>query len=510
MNIKLEKKEIRLITISVIIGLIIGWMFFYTGEITKSHNHEETADVETIWTCSMHPQIKMSEPGLCPICAMDLVPIGLVTSSEEYDVQISESAVQLANIQTTLVKKKQPEKSIQLFGTVQPDDRNISQITARFNGRIEDLQINFIGQNVKKGQIIGSIYSPELISAQKELLQAVKSKTSNPAFYNSIRNKLKLWNLTDAQIEAIENKGNPKFSMEMVSSVNGSVILKNISIGDYVKEGSVLFEVTDLSKLWIQFEVYEEDLPWININDEIEFTIQSFPGKKHSGKVKFLDPWINENTRVAKIRVEVNNPNQNLKPGMYANGLLNSSSQSNSDKLIIPKTAVLWTGKRSVVFVKVPDLNIPSFAYREIILGVYTNDGYVVEEGLIEGEEIVTNGVFKVDAASQLIGNASMMNPRNDINFTGMQSNLKKESFKVFGNCAMCEDRIETAVNSLMGIKKADWNRDTKLIEIIFNPDKIKLKTVHKIIAEVGHDTELEEANKSVYDELPACCEYRN
>jgi membrane fusion protein, copper/silver efflux system len=170
MNIKLEKKEIRLITISVIIGLIIGWMFFYTGEITKSHNHEETADVETIWTCSMHPQIKMSEPGLCPICAMDLVPIGLVTSSEEYDVQISESAVQLANIQTTLVKKKQPEKSIQLFGTVQPDDRNISQITARFNGRIEDLQINFIGQNVKKGQIIGSIAGSKIKNIKSGIL----------------------------------------------------------------------------------------------------------------------------------------------------------------------------------------------------------------------------------------------------------------------------------------------------------------------------------------------------
>ena len=170
----------------------------------------------------------------------------------------------------------------------------------------------------------------------------------------------------------------------------------------------------------------------------------------------------------------------------------------------------MWTGKRSVVFVKVPDHTKPSFSYREIILGQLTSNGYIVEEGLNKGEEIVTNGVFKVDAASQLIGNASMMNPKNDIFFTGQNSELKKETFKVFGNCSMCEDRIESAVKELNGIKKADWNKDTKLIEIIYDPINANLTSIHKKIAAVGHDTELAKAPQEVYNELPGCCEYRN
>ena len=510
MKINFEKKEIRLVTISVFVGLIIGWIFFSNSITLDNHNHIESQKSETVWTCSMHPQIKLSEPGLCPICAMDLIPLNTSNSAEEYDIQISESALQLANIQTTIVENMNPKKTIEMFGTVQSSEKNITQITARFSGRIENLNVNFTGQNVKKGQVLGSVYSPDLISAQKELLQALKSKSTNPTFYNSTRKKLKLWNLTDNQIDEIESNGSPKNVLDIISPANGIVNLKNISIGDYVNEGSVLFEVSDLSKVWIQFEAYEEDLPWIKLNDEIDFTINSFPGKIHSGKVKFMDPWINRESLIARVRLEVENPDLLFKPGMYVNGTLKSSSLSNSDKLIIPKTSVLWTGKRSVVFVKVPDHTKPSFSYREIILGQLTSNGYIVEEGLNAGEEIVTNGVFKVDAASQLIGNASMMNPKNDIFFTGQNSELKKETFKVFGNCSMCEDRIESAVKELDGIKKADWNKDTKLIEIIYDPINANLTSIHKKIAAVGHDTELVKAPQEVYNELPGCCEYRN
>jgi len=509
MKINFEKKEIRLIIISVIAGLVMGWIFFSSSNTDRVNIHSDSENSETVWTCSMHPQIKLSEPGLCPICAMDLIPLGYSGLAAEYDVQISESALQLSNIQTSVVKNVKPLKSIEMFGMVQSSEKNKTQITARFSGRIEDLNVNFKGQNVQKGQILGTIYSPELISAQRELLQAFGSKSSNPTFYSSIRNKLKLWNLTDKQIDEIENIGIPKNTLEITSPAFGIVNIKNISIGDYVKEGSVLFEVSDLSKVWIQFEAYEENLPWININDEIEFTINSFPGKNYSGKVIFIDPWINSESRVAHVRIEIENRNLLIKPGMFAKGILKSANLSNSENLIIPKSSVLWTGKRSLVFVKRPDIENPSFSYREIILGHLTNDGYIVEEGLNEGEEIVTNGVFKVDAASQLIGNASMMNPKNDIIFTGMQSNLKKEYFKVFGNCEMCEERIESAAKSMHGVKKADWSKDTKLIEIIFNSDKLNILNVHKKIATVGHDTELQKADKDVYSELPACCEYR-
>jgi membrane fusion protein, copper/silver efflux system len=510
MKIKFEKREIQIMLVATIIGLIFGWMLFGNGETDNNHSHSDSEIAETIWTCSMHPQIKMSEPGLCPICGMDLIPLGSSAKTDAaYGIEINESEIALANIQTSIVRKAQPTKILQLFGAVEVDERNIFQITARYNGRIENLEINFTGQKVQKGQLLGTIYSPELISAQKELLEAIKIKATNPSFYNSARNKLKLWNLTDKQIDDLENSKNTNTIFDILSPVGGIITKKIISSGDYVKEGTILFEVMDLSKVWIQFDAYQEDLQWINLNDKIEFTIQSFPGKKYDGKVTFVDPWINENTHVAKVRVEANNRDNWLKPGMFVSGTLSSSYYKNSSELIIPKTAVLWTGKRSIVFVKIPNSQKPLFAYREITLGQLTNEGYVVDEGLTEGEEIVSNGVFNVDAASQLLGNTSMMHPKNDIVLATMESNLKTESFKVFGNCEMCEERIETAAKSINGISKADWDKNTKIINVVFDPGKTRIQDIQKVIAQAGHDTELEKAPIEVYNSLPACCEYR-
>ncbi len=363
----------------------------------------------------MHPQIRLDHPGDCPICGMDLIPVGDKENPEDAispnEIQMTEAAMKIADIQTMIVKKVKPDKEVYLLGKVKPDERNISELTARFGGRIEKLFVNFTGQEVKKGQKLASIYSPALITAQKELLEAEAYKESNPDFYQAARNKLKLWDLSEGQIREIEQEREARSDFNVLSPITGTVTRRNVSLGDYVKEGSTLFQVIDLKKVWVMFEAYESDLPWIKMNDRVSFTIQSLPGQTFSGRISFIDPTIDPMTRIARVRVEIENPGQILKPEMFANGVVNSSMGGNGKDLMIPKTAVLWTGKRSVVYVKDPDHEQPTFQYREITLGPTAGDDYVVAGGLKENEVIAVNGVFRIDAAAQLAGKTSMMNP---------------------------------------------------------------------------------------------------
>jgi Cu(I)/Ag(I) efflux system membrane fusion protein len=256
-----------------------------------------------------------------------------------------------------------------------------------------------------------TIYSPALVTAQKELLETQEYRQSNPEFYLAARNKLKLWDLTDEQIDNIEQKGEVQSYFDVLSPIAGTVTKRNVSLGDYVKEGSPLFQVTDLTNIWVMFEAYESDLPWIKTGDDVRFTVESLPGRKFNGRINFIDPVIDPKTRIAQVRVEVRNPGLILKPEMFVNGVVNSTIAGYNKDLMVPKTAVLWTGKRAVVYVKVPESEQPSFKYREITLGPVAGDFYVVDDGLSEGEEIAVNGVFKIDAAAQLAGKPSMMNP---------------------------------------------------------------------------------------------------
>jgi len=547
-KIDIDKKSIRNYSIVLVIGLILGWVFFHNSESPKEteHNHTESAEVATTWTCSMHPQIKQDKPGQCPICAMDLIPLESNISDEEgvdpNEIQMSEAAMKLAQIQTLIVKKEYSNKEVYLLGKVKPDERNISELTARFGGRIEKLYTNFTGQNVVKGEKLATIYSPELVTAQKELLESIEYKESNPAFYRASRNKLKLWDLSEAQIDGIETKGEPQNYFDVLSPISGTVTMRHVSIGDYIKEGNALFQVINLKKVWLMFEAYESDLPWLHEGDKVEFTVQSLPGENFTGKVTFIDPFLDAKTRVANVRVEVDNPKLELKPEMFANGIIKPKISGGKKDLMIPKTSVLWTGKRAVVYVKVPEREHNSFLYREITLGPEAGDFYIVKEGLFEGEEIAVNGVFKIDAASQLEGKPSMMNPGGGKVATGhnhgamemdskkqstqsehsememnpkdehagheMEANIEHAMFKVSGNCEMCKSTIEKAVGTLDGINVANWNVDTKQMHVSFNKDKVSLDKIHRTIAAAGYDTEKVKGDDNAYSKLPECCQY--
>jgi len=419
-----EIKENYILVLSVfVVGLFFGWLLFHSSgkttmsgsntEVLEGHDHE--TELATIWTCSMHPQIRMDKPGKCPICGMDLIPLNSLTPDEEQidpnAIVMTESAAKLAEVHTMIVKRGSPEKSLYLQGKVQADERNITELTARFGGRIEKLFINFTGQHVQQGEKLATIYSPGLVTAQRELLEAVSYKESRPALYTAAKGKLKLWDLSDEQISAIEKLGEPQLYFDVNSPVTGTITMRHVALGDYVKEGMALFQVVDLSHVWVLFDAYESDIPWIKKGDQADFTIQSLPGKTYSGKITFIDPFINASTRVAKVRVEMNNPKLEIKPEMFVKGTIQSRIAEGSHELLIPKSSILWTGKRSVVYVKVPDRENPTFLYRQVTLGPEAGNFYVIDDGLSEGEEIAVNGTFKIDAAAQLQGLPSMMNP---------------------------------------------------------------------------------------------------
>ena len=395
-----------------LLGFFIGWLVFHPSQKTEKE-HDNSAEVTkgTIWTCAMHPQIRMDQPGKCPICGMELIPLvkSSTTSIDPSAIQLSKEAAQLANVLTSVVTKQKPVKEVRLYGKVQADERLFQSQTAHIPGRIEKLSVNFTGESVVKGQVLAEIYSPELITAQQELLETVKTKLLQPELYEASREKLRQWKLTDEQIAEIESSGVVRNNFEVVSNTAGTVTARRVNTGDHISQGTVLFDIADLSKVWIMFDAYESDLQFLHIGEKITYTLQALPGIDFSGNIIFIDPVIDPVTRVAKVRVETVNQSGKLKPEMFATGIVLTTLNEYRDNVVIPKSAVLWTGKRSVVYVKQPGNDEPIFKLREIGLGPMLGESYVITDGLTEGEEIVTSGTFSVDAAAQLEGKPSMM-----------------------------------------------------------------------------------------------------
>jgi len=394
-------------------GLFLGWLLFHSSgkNDIKAVQSAETANSK-IWTCAMHPQIRMPQPGKCPICGMELIPLGQRSTSsvDPASIHLSKEAAQLANVLTSVVTKKAPLKEVRLYGKVQADERLFQSQVAHVPGRIERLAINFTGEQVIKGQVLAEIYSPELITAQQELLETVKTKQLQPELYEASREKLRQWKLTDEQISKIENSGVIQNNFDVLSNTSGTVTARRVNTGDHVSQGTVLFDIADLSKVWIMFDAYESDLEFLHKGEKLSFTLQALPGVDFTGHIIFIDPVIDPLTRVAKVRVETGNQSGKLKPEMFATGNVSSTLPEYRNNVVIPKSAVLWTGKRSVVYVKQPGSEEPVFKIREVELGPMLGESYVIINGLSEGEEIVTSGTFSVDAAAQLEGKPSMMN----------------------------------------------------------------------------------------------------
>lgn len=408
-------KRILIYTGLLAAGLLLGYWIFSSNSndvattTGEDHDHES---VTQMWTCSMHPQILQPEPGQCPICGMDLIPAESGSEGLAADqFKMTENAMALANIQTTAVGGGVAgDNKLKLSGKIQVNEEANAVQVSYFSGRIERLNISFTGEKVNRGQLLATIYSPELVAAQQELLTASKMKENQPSLYKAVRNKLKLWKLSDKQIDAIETAGQVKENFPVYATVSGTVTEKMVQEGDYVKQGQPLYKIANLKSVWAVFDAYENQIKTIREGQKIKVTTNAYPDKEFDATVSFIDPVLNTSKRTVLIRAVLDNKNDIFKPGMFVQAELKAAGETSAENVVsVPKSAVLWTGERSLVYVK-PNPAEPVFEMREIKLGRSVGDTYEVLSGLNNGEEIVVNGTFTVDAAAQLQGKKSMMN----------------------------------------------------------------------------------------------------
>ncbi len=416
------------------VGLLLGYLLFgrAPGEAAmQAYNHaaEQTTGTQGagethIWTCSMHPQIQREEPGDCPICGMELIPLAHASNDDPTVLTMTEAAVALARVQTTAVGGGRPPTvngtatTVELSGRLAADERATAVQSAHVPGRIERLYVTFTGERVQSGQRIAEVYSPELVGAQAELLEAIRFEDVNPALVEAAREKLRNLRIGSKTIARIEARGTTQENFTLFADAAGIVLDKQVQVGDYVTQGQPLFTLTRLDELWALFDAYEGDVASIRVGDPVRFTTPAVPGRDFQAKVTFIDPLLNPQTRTASVRAEVSNSRGLLKPQMFVRGevelqprSVHTADTSGRDApLTVPATAVLWTGSRSVVYVEVPDVDIPTYKFREVRLGERVGDGYEVSFGLEPGERVVTNGAFSIDAAAQLNNQFSMMN----------------------------------------------------------------------------------------------------
>ena len=458
------------------IGLLLGWLLFGGSSIKETeHNHDAVSETNQMWTCSMHPQIMQPDPGDCPICGMDLIPAESSSDGLLADqFKLTENAMALANIQTTIVGKGNVDgNTIKLSGKIAENEEANAVQVSYFSGRIERLNVSFTGEEVRKGQLLATIYSPELYAAQQELITASSLKESQPALYKAVRNKLKLWKLSESQINQIEETGEVKENFPVYATVSGTVTEKLVEQGDYIKQGQALLKIANLNTVWANFDVYENQIEVFKKGQEVLVSTNTGANKKFKGKVDFIDPILNTKTRTVTLRVVLNNKNDVFKPGMFVTANIERVSSNSDEVITIPVSAVLWTGERSVVYLKTnPDQT--TFEMREVVLGNQIGNEYEVIEGLFIGNEIVTNGTFTVDAAAQLQGKKSMMNKDGGKVMTGHEGHLgmdnnalKKESdhTNMIERLTVSEkfqEQLKVVYNDYINLKDALVKEDSK------------------------------------------------
>ncbi|AXT62415.1 efflux RND transporter periplasmic adaptor subunit [Aquimarina sp. AD10] len=462
----------------VVLGLLFGWLLFGNSSNKEAeHNHNEVAETNQMWTCSMHPQIMQPEAGDCPICGMDLIPAesgadGLLADQ----FKLTENAMALANIQTSIVGNGDVENNtIKLSGKIVENEESNAVQVSYFSGRIERLNVSFTGEEIRKGQLLATIYSPELYAAQQELITAASLKESQPALYNAVRNKLKLWKLSENQINKIETSGKVLENFPVYATVSGTVSEKLVEQGDYIKQGQPLLKIAKLNTVWANFDVYENQIDLFKKGQKVAITTNTYPNKEFIGKVSFIDPVLDTRTRTVKLRVVLNNTKDELKPGMFVEGNIEGISSTKEQSLSIPSTAVLWTGERSVVYLK-SNPDEPVFEMREVKLGNTLGDNYEVLNGLENGDEIVTNGTFTIDAAAQLQGKKSMMNKEGGKVMTGHEGHLGMQETTSSNNSNHSEmnerikvsvdfqSQLKTAFNDYLEVKNALVKDDSKKV----------------------------------------------
>lgn len=402
-----------------------GWLL--GSPEAPRHEADTHGAQETTWTCSMHPQIRQSESGQCPICGMDLIPAESAESedAEARRVSLSERAKILARVRTVQAQRLGSGRAERrLLGRVDYDERSLRTVTAWVGGRIDRLHVSTTGERVKRGQVIATLYSPEVYNAHQDLIQARQQlerlqEKATPsasrgaeAALSAARDRLRLLGVPSGEVRAMEQADKPSERVRIRTPFGGTVIERLATQGSYVETGTGLYRVAGLSTVWVQLDAYESDLAVLNPGQEVMLRVEALPGEVFKGRVTFVDPILDPQTRTARVRIEVSNEDRRLRPGMFAEASVQSggANETGEAPLVVPATAPLFTGRRSVVYVEVQDADAPTYEARVVSLGTRMGEFYPVLSGLQDGEHVVVHGAFAIDADLQIQGGESMMN----------------------------------------------------------------------------------------------------
>lgn len=450
-------KAKRFFFIGLPILLLAGATTLWLG--TQSVTAKETTDAspkkaKTLYTCGMHPQIVLDHPGNCPICGMKLMPMKQSTlqsvdssgsstpngkrkikywrapmdptyisdkpgkspmgmdlipvyedEAEQSDasaISIDPVTIQDMNLRTGLVKQGPLRRVIRTVASIDYNETTLGDVTTKFPGWIEKLYVNATGELVMKGQPLFEIYSPELYSAEVEYLLSLQSATNDDAGSDSLQDsaltKLKFFDISDKQIAELRKTGKPLKTLPILAPQDGFVITKNVVEGQMVKAGAVIYRLADEGLVWVQAEIYEQDLPYVKLGQEATVSLSYLPDRVFRGRVTYIYPYLNEKTRTVKVRMEFHNPGYFLKPGMFASVQIHAELAKSA--VLVPESAILRSGTKNTVFVA---LGGGKFDPRTVVLGPRAeNDMYQVISGVKPGERIVTSGQFLLDSESQL------------------------------------------------------------------------------------------------------------
>lgn len=387
--------------------LLSAGMVFLTGcKGGKQDSTKTEAQQKEDYTCSMHPSVSSDKPGACPVCGMVLEKrSGLFASSakaaeEKFSLTLPPDKQMLANVATAKAEYRRLERSILTVGTVEVSEQRLYHVPSRVPGRIERLFVDYTGAYVNKGEPLFVLYSPELVTAQKEYLLHVPKAggmhASDSGFLESAREKLLLWGLTPEQLANLES-GDTIYTRLTIYSPRSGVVMNRAKLaGSYVMEGETVYDIADLSAVWVWADIYEYEIAGVSVSTPVSVSSPAYPSKKIPGRISFVSPEVNKETRTIRVRAELENPDLLLKPGMYMD--VDIKVQTGKRVLAIPASAVLQTGNRQIVWVKTGPT---SFEPRAVSLGVHGGDWWEVLSGVAEGEEVVSSGGYLLDSEAQ-------------------------------------------------------------------------------------------------------------
>lgn len=434
--------SIRLLAIGFLAGaLVVGVRSCGGGSLGEEgadphadhEGHESGKTGESVtWTCAMHPQIQKAEPGQCPICGMDLIPVsgsgGDAENKNPAIIKLSERAKQLAQLRTSVVRRRSDSSGdVRLLGRIEPDESTLKTVTAWTGGRIDRLHVNTTGETVKGGQVIATLYSPEVFAAHQDLITASaqvermsggaeSSRRAAEAALNASRQRLSLLGVPDGELALMAKQKKPATAVAIRTPFSGTVMERLATEGTYVTTGAPLYRIAKLSSLWIQLDAYEGDLPLLSLDQTVRIEVEAYPGEEFEGVITFIEPMVDVQKRTTRVRVEVDNKDGRLRPGMFAQAVVATETEKGPDApLVVPATAPLFTGRRAIVYVELPSSESGSaYEARTVRLGPRLGNLYPVVAGLSEGDRIVTRGAFALDADLQIRGGNSMMNSPDD------------------------------------------------------------------------------------------------